>query len=247
MRISAFPIIPVFLCSALLAGCQSTSPDNAGPSASTQPGAQSAPEGPLTTGPGIDRPGTFTRVRSPDPDKWVGARTGPRSWVFRCRPLACPTAAVVEITNIQSPTRRPDKQALEKYVKSTIVEELREKTKDGPGEKDTWATIKIANNRVTTLRGFPALHYEYEAQRKSGPNYYIVYNRIFAGATLIIVRSNSDDRELARANAQAFVRAMDITDIAPPSEVTRDGRTVRSAADSGGANSLARAILNAPQ
>ena len=72
--------------------------------------------------PSPERPGTTVRVRNPDPGKWAAVppteqmrNSKTSGWV--CRPMACAGRAVMVSQLGGSPTRNPDRTALEKAAK----------------------------------------------------------------------------------------------------------------------------------
>ena len=76
-----------------------------------------------------DRPGTKITVRNPNNAKWVAIRpanqpkTATNMMMWVCRPLACASGqAAVGAQNSPSPTRHPDRKALEKAAKLLAVQ-----------------------------------------------------------------------------------------------------------------------------
>jgi hypothetical protein len=179
------------------------------------------------SGPGLapspDRPGTRITVRNPDPDKWVVSQAFRQKYpdkartmqLWVCRPLACSGNAAVAIQYSQSPTRNPDRKALEKMAKflpaqARAQDIMMEAASDGEDR------ITPLSTKVTEMRGYPAIVSESKRTSKSKVNY-IYRGQLFIGVIIEHVISASSDRAEAKRHFDSFVAAMEIVDV-PPGE-----------------------------
>ena len=199
--------------SALLSGC-------AGPGAVSGLGAAG-----VGAPPSAERPGTRVTLRNPDPAKWTFMRprdpaqlkptNGQVTRLWACRPLACGGAAVVAIQTAQSPTRHPDRKALEKMAKfmpaqARAQDIMMEAVSDG---EDRMTPL---SSTVTEVRGYPAIMSESKRTSKSKVTYN-VRGDMFIGIMIVRVLSVSTDRADAKKNFEAFVTALEVLDV-PPEE-----------------------------
>jgi hypothetical protein len=165
--------------------------------------------------PSAERPGTQIAVKSPDGAKWqaVGPRRqgGPSVWV--CRPIACTDNAVITAQTIPSPTRDPDAKTLETAAK-LLAAQTRAQDIMLEAASDGETRLTSLSNRVTQLRGYPAVVAELKgvANKKTR---YLVRADVFVGLFLVKVMSVSDSREEANRNLEALMAAMEIIDVRP--------------------------------
>jgi hypothetical protein len=200
----------VVLLSSMLGGCLATS-QNAS----------------LTGTPGIDKPGTTVKVNNPDFNKWVLRRAGqtpvdPRSplvastkmTIWTCRPLACSGNAVVGIVMAQSPTRHPDRVALEKAAKLLSTQaKAQDLVADAASEGDI--RITPLSSKVMDLRGYPAIVAESKRTTR-GKASYTIRSDIFVGSALVKLTAISYDRQEAKRSFDAFLASIEINDMESP-------------------------------
>ena len=202
--------------------------------------ASADPQTTVMDAPGaLDRPGTRLTIRNPDAAKWMPAnrqtnpqnRTETTTWV--CRPLACAgKSAAVAIQTSPSPTRSPNKTALERVAKlipaqAKAQDIMMEAASDGD-ERLTPLTSK-----VTQVRDYPAILTEMKRTSRGKVNY-IYRGDLFIGLFVVRVIAASTERNEAQKNFSAFVSAFEVIDRppGPPAEAGR-GRA-RLAAGAGG-------------
>lgn len=172
--------------------------------------------------PSPDRPGTQIRVKNPNPAKWEvyrqtaqpgQARQQGAPIAFVCKPLACSGRAVLVAQSTPSPTREPDRAALEKAAKllptQTRAQDLMMEAVSEGDER-----IASLGSKVTEIRGYPAIMAETKRTTR-GEVSYAVRGDLFIGFALVKVMSVSTDRAEAKRNFDAFVEALDIIDFAP--------------------------------
>jgi hypothetical protein len=165
---------------------------------------------------GPEHPGTQIRYRPPDPQKWVGNRVfGERRSVYRCRPLACPENSVVSIRMSNSPTRRPDPIALQKYAQEDAKREMALAEQASAEAVGRLRDVALLSSRVAPMKNFPAIHWEYRGTLND-KTIYISRDLVFAGVTLVDVISTSLAIDVARRNGSDFVNVMEIDDFPPP-------------------------------
>ena len=190
--------VVVVAASAVLAGCAGANLANAPPS----------PE----------RPGTSVTTKNPDPQKWEFARsnTPPRpgeARIFLCKPLACADRAVVGIQVAKSPTRHPDRAALQKAAK-LLATQTRAQDMVMEAASDGDERVTPLSSSVTELRGYSAIMAE-SKRTSRGKVSYLVRGDIFVGLLMVRVMSASEVRADARKHFDAFVAAMEIIDVEP--------------------------------
>src|SRR3954469_22748569 len=107
-----------------------------------------------------ERPGTRITVRNPNNAKWMavqapGQSKGTPMWI--CRPLACASGrAAVAAQNGPSPTRYPDRKALEKAASLLAVQtRAQDMMMEAASEGDERVTA--LSSRVADVRGYPAI------------------------------------------------------------------------------------------
>ncbi len=116
---------------------------------------------------------TRIKLANPDRNKWSGVRmTGrfapppnSRAGIWLCRPMACPGRASVSVLMQRSPTRNPDRKALEQSAKLFAAQA---KAQDTVLEVTSEGNERITSlsTRVTDVRGYPAIVGEFEAGRR---------------------------------------------------------------------------------
>ena len=183
-----------------LAGCQATSSTTYSP----------------PSGAGIDSPGTFSSVRRLDAEKWVRRGVNGEAQRFDCRPLACSESSWVILARTRSPTRNPDRVALEKFARESIAAQISAANIRMATESENHVHMKMLNSKVTQIRGFPAVVTEV-LQTGIGSPSYGSRALIFAGNSGISVFSWSKSMNVARKNQDSFIADMDIFDV-PPTE-----------------------------
>lgn len=171
-----------------------------------------------------ERPGTNIKLTNPNPAKWnnpaqpSGQRTASAARIFVCKPLACAGTAAVAVQIGQSPTRHPDRAALEKAAKLLPTQaKAQDLMMDAASEGDERQTSLSA--KVTEARGYPAIVAEVKRMSRGKANY-VMRGDLFVGMMLVKVVSLSTTREEAKKNFDEFVNMMEITDYEPPAPAT---------------------------
>ena len=170
---------------------------------------------------GLDRPGTRLTIRNPDPAKWMPASRQPApqnrtvTTVFLCRPLACAASdAGVAIQASPSPTRSPNKVALERVAKLIPAQaKAQDIMMDAASDGDERLT-SIAS-KVTQVRDYPAILTEMKRTSR-GKVKYIYRGDLFIGVLVVRVVAVSTERGEAQKNFSAFVTAFEVIDQPPP-------------------------------
>lgn len=187
--------------------------------------------------PSPERPGTRVTVRNPDSGKWLVART-PASQarpsnpqvtqqVWVCRHLACSGSAMVGVQTEPSPTRHPDRQALERMAKfmpaqAKAQDIMMEAASDGEER------MTPLSSKVTEFRGYPAILAESKRTSKGKVNY-ITRGELFIGVVLVRVVSVAPDRAEATRHFQGFVAALEILDVPPADDMGAPAATTSAA------------------
>ena len=162
-----------------------------------------------------ENPGTSVKIKNPDPGKWAWvppAGTRPGVWV--CKPLACSGNSGVAITTGRSPTRNPDKAALEKAAKLLPTQfKAQDLMMEAASEGDE--RITSLSSKVTSVRDYPAI--VAEAKRSSyRKERFILRADIFIGLLTVRVVSMAPSRPEAMKHFESFVAQMDIIDVERP-------------------------------
>lgn len=166
-----------------------------------------------------ERPGTKITVRSPNNAKWMAIRpdgqpkaTNMMMWV--CRPLACASGqAAVGAQSSPSPTRHPDRKALEKAAKLLAVQtRAQDMMAEAASEGDE--RITALSSRVTDVRGYPAIVAESKRTNR-GKASFVMRGELFIGLSRVRLISTSSDRAEAKRNFDEFTEAMEIVDVEP--------------------------------
>jgi hypothetical protein len=133
-------------------------------------------------------------------------------WV--CRPLACASGqAAVGAQNSPSPTRHPDRKALEKAAKLLSVQtRAQDMMAEAASEGDE--RITALSSRVTDVRGYPAIIAE-SKRTSRGKASYVMRGELFIGLFRVRLISTSTDRAEAKRNFDEFTEAMEIIDVEP--------------------------------
>lgn len=167
--------------------------------------------------PSPENPGTQIKFVNPNPQKWTDpirtAGQQPRPGaprIYLCKPLACAGNAGVSITTTPSPTRNPDRAALEKAAKllptQVKAQDLMMEAASEGDERQTALTSKVSE-----ARGYPAIVAEVKRTTR-GKARYIMRGDLFVGLMLVKVVSLSTTREEAKKNFDEFVNALEISD-----------------------------------
>lgn len=173
-----------------------------------------------------DKPGTNVKFQNPNPNKWVvtqNRQTAPGLWatVYACKPLACAGAAGVGIQGTPSPTRTPDRTALEKSAKllptQAKADDLMAEAASGGDER-----VSFITSGVTEVRGYPAILAETKRTTR-GKARYLLQGNLFVGSLLMKVWSVSTTREEAKRNFDEFIAVMEVVDIEAPLPAANGG------------------------
>lgn len=175
---------------------------------------------------GVDKPGTTVKVKNPDLNKWFLQQQTPppnapapqqasgKTFLYACRQMACAGTAVVGVQMSPSPTRHPDRTALEKAAKLMPTQaKAQDLVADAASEGDV--RITFISSKVGELRGYPAIMAETKRTTR-GKAAFNIRGDIFAGGVLVKVISQSTNREEAKRHFDSFVAALEIYDIEPP-------------------------------
>ena len=169
--------------------------------------------------PTAERPGTRISLRNPNEAKWLTVRqagqpkaTSMLMWV--CRPLACAGGqAAVGAQHSPSPTRHPDRKALEKAASLLAVQtRAQDMMMEAASEGDE--RITALSSRVTDVRGYPAIIAESKRTNRGKVNF-VMRGELFIGLFRVRMLSTSSDRAEAKRNFEEFVAAMEIVDVEP--------------------------------
>jgi hypothetical protein len=181
-----------------LAGCQTTQTENGLTATSV-----SDPNAPVAAG--VVR----FAIKNPDGEKWQLVSVTNVRRVFRCRPLACPSPASAIVTAERSPTRSPDKTALEKLAAAKPNPELlaQQSSSDSPARV---VNLEKLAGRVTSLKGFPTVVTDYRITQADGKIRYASVHSVFAGFLLVTVTSQSFDKSYAAKVAQLFAEEVTV-------------------------------------
>ena len=159
--------------------------------------------------------GVRITTKAPEPDKWDGQRSANGMVrVFKCKPLACPDAAIVTITFLKSPTRHPDPQALEKFAKVELPKSMRALDAAREILSDGAEKIETVSSKTATLKGYPAVVSETKFSKGKTATY-LDSAIVFAGPVMIRVFSTSQNRDWAKKALDQFVEVMNIEE-GPP-------------------------------
>jgi hypothetical protein len=167
--------------------------------------------------PSAERPGTTIKITNPNAGKWTSARVKRKQAseisLFVCKPLACAGNAAVAIMSQRSPTRHPDRVALEKAAKLLPAQtRAQDVMMEAVSEGDERATP--LSSKVIEARGYPAIVAETKRTTRGKVNY-IMRGDLFIGMMLVKVVSQSTTREEARRNFDEFVGMLEIFDVEP--------------------------------
>jgi hypothetical protein len=182
----------------------------------------------LNAAPTPERPGTRIVYRNPDPEKWRPLRAARQMapaaagrpaqvqkmmTLWACKPLACAGETVVGTESSPSPTRNPDRSALEKIAKLIPAEAkardiMMEAASDGDERLTTLGT------KIAEMRGYPAILTETKRTSRGKPRY-LYRGDLFVGMFIVKVTAVSVDRAEAKRSFEAFVTALQIDDVAP--------------------------------
>ncbi|CAD5282762.1 exported hypothetical protein [Bosea sp. 62] len=154
---------------------------------------------------------TRLRLQNFDREKWQSrgldtlsaARTA-----FVCRPLACPAPSWVVYARLNSPTRKPDPQALL---------DLAQRVADKAAQEG--ATI-TAQPRTGTTKGFPSFSFAYTKQR-DGKTEFGSSTSVFAGSLAFNILSVSQNEAATGRHLDEFLRAVEIVDGGPRRNASR--------------------------
>jgi hypothetical protein len=168
----------------------------------------------------LDRPGTRLTIRNPDPAKWmpINRQTNQQNrsmtTVWTCRPLACAGKNVaVAIQTSPSPTRSPNRTALERVAKllpaqAKAQDVMMEAASDGDERLTSLAS------KVTQVRDYPAILTELKRTSR-GKVSYIYRGDLFIGLFVVRIISASSERDEAQRSFSAFVTAFEVIDRPP--------------------------------
>jgi hypothetical protein len=177
-----------------------------------------------------ENPGTSVRIKNPDPGKWTFVNPAPTNpavatpapataapqrpgfWV--CKPLACAGDAAVSVSTGRSPTRNPDRTALEKAAKLLPTQfKAQDLMMEAASEGDE--RITSLSSKVTKVRDYPAIIAE--AKRTSyRKDRFMLRADLFIGVLQVRVVSIATQRAEAMRHFESFVAAMEIVDVEKP-------------------------------
>ena len=169
--------------------------------------------------PSPERPGTRVTLTNPNPQKWARAPLSSRPrpgdpGIYICKPLACAGAAAVAVQTTASPTRNPDRAALEKAAKLLPTQaKAQDLMMEAASEGDE--RLSSLSSKVTEVRGYPAIIAETKRTSR-GKASFIMRGDLFIGRLLVKVASQSTTRDEAKRNFDEFVASLEIIDFEPP-------------------------------
>jgi hypothetical protein len=173
----------------------------------------------MSGAPTPEKPGTRIAIRNPNNAKWMAVQqTGqPKSanaLLWLCRPLACASGqAAVAAQSSPSPTRHPDRKALEKAASLLAVQtRAQDMMMEAASEGDE--RISPLSSRVVDVRGYPTIIAE-SKRTNHGKASFIMRGELFIGLFRVRLVSTSADRAEAKRHFDEFVAAMDIVDVEP--------------------------------
>ena len=170
--------------------------------------------------PSPERTGTRITTKNPNPAKWnnpVSVRSSSARF-FVCKQLACAGPAVVAVQTGSSPTRHPDKAALEKAAKLLPTQaKAQDMMMEAASEGDERQTS--LSSKVTEARGYPAIVAEVKRTTR-GKASYVMRGDLFVGLMLVKIVSHSTTREEAKKNFDEFVNMLEIIDVEPQAPAT---------------------------
>jgi len=180
-----------------------------------------------------EKPGTRIAIRNPNNSKWMAVQQSgqPKSTnalMWLCRPLACASGqAAIAAQSSPSPTRHPDRKALEKAAGLLAVQtRAQDMMMEAASEGDE--RITALSSRVIDVRGYPAIIAESKRMNR-GKASFIMRGELFIGLFRVRLISNSADRAEAKRNFDEFVAAMEIVDVEPGQPATSPEPPVPSA------------------
>src|SRR5262245_8029193 len=169
--------------------------------------------------PSPERPGTRVTLTNPNPQNWPRAQlhAQPRHGdptFFVCKPPACAGAAMVAVQTSPSPTRNPDRTALEKAAKLLPTQaKAQDLMMEAASEGDERVTS--LSSKVTELRGYPAIVAETKRTSR-GKASFVMRGDLFIGRLLVKMVSQSTTRAEAKRNFDEFVAILEIIDFEAP-------------------------------
>src|SRR5262249_25965429 len=134
---------------------------------------------------------------------------------YACKPMACAGTVLVAVQMVPSPTRHPDRKALEKAAKLLPTQA---KAQDLVAAAASEGDIRITSlpSKVAELRGYPAILAETKKTVR-GKAAFTLRGDIFVGSVLVKVLCQSTERTETKRCFDAFVAALDIKDMESPS------------------------------
>src|SRR5262249_11579074 len=168
--------------------------------------------------PSPENPGTRVTLTNPNPQKWTRAQLNARprpgdASFFLCKPLACAGAAAVAVQTTSSPTRHPDRAALEKAAKLLPTQaKAQDLMMEAASEGDE--RLSSLSSKVTEARGYPAIVAETK-RTTHGKASFIIRGDLFIGRLLVKIASQSTTRDEAKRNFDEFVASLQIIDCEP--------------------------------
>jgi hypothetical protein len=167
-----------------------------------QPGAPQA-GAPISPG------GVRITARNPLQGNWVC-----KAMSCTCKPLACAAASVVSYSTGTSPARSPDPQALEKFAKVDVPKRIMAENAAQNILSDGKDKFEMIDTKVSRYHGFPGVLSETKFIKEKG-TIFITTAIIFAGPSLLTVKSVSPDRAVAMKSLNEFIQAMTIEEGSP--------------------------------
>jgi hypothetical protein len=171
--------------------------------------SQSPPGAPTPQAAPISPGGLRITARNPLQGNWLC-----KGNVCTCKPLACAAESSVSYSTVPTPARSPDPQALEKFAKVEVPKRVMAANAAQNVLSDGKDKFEMITTKVSRYHGFPSVLSETKFI-KDKASVFITSAMIFAGPSLLTVRSISPDRAVAMKSLNEFIQAMTIEE-GPP-------------------------------
>lgn len=158
--------------------------------------------------------GLSITTRTPVDFVALEAKPNPRTTVFQCKPLACAVPAFLSVGSGSSPARHPDPAALERFAKVDLPKQILAKDASDAILSDGKSRTVLLGSRVGTAKGFPAITLDFRKSVDGHVNLLTVVS-IFAGPSVVTVKSESAERRLVDKNLQLMLDNITLVEGAP--------------------------------
>jgi hypothetical protein len=164
------------------------------------------------------KPGTFRlKIRPPEPAKWNVQRDAKAARThYTCKPLACADHLRVSVSASRSPTRTPNKEALEKLATVDLPKAARAANAAREIISDGAEKVETVVSETASYHGYPAVNNLTKYSRASS----VVFKGtalIFAGPAMIRIEATSPVEALVKETMEAFIAGMQFEE-GPPAQ-----------------------------